>query len=299
MARKAGLGRGLDSLLGEVKRDVPTAPQSSAGDERGTDMPGGIVRLPIGDIRPHPEQPRRHFAEAALDELAQSISARGVIQPIVVRQLGRQYQIIAGERRWRAAQRARLHEIPAIIRDFSDSEALEIALIENIQREDLNPIEEAEAYHRLIEQFGHTQAELGRLVDKSRSHVANLMRLLDLPKPVRQYVMEGTISMGHARALLSLDDPESAAQQVIRDGLNVRQTEALARKPAKSKEKSFAPDAKGNDADVAALERQLSELLGLTVSIEQKEDGKGRLILGYRTLDQLDMLCQRLTGEEF
>lgn len=311
MARKAGLGRGLDSLLGEVRREVPAGQGSEATDSgqgEGASGQSAVRLVPIGDIRPHPEQPRRHFSEDALDELARSIASRGVIQPIVLRQQGRYYQIIAGERRWRAAQRARLHDIPAVIRDFSDSEALEIALIENIQREELNPIEEAEAYQRLVDEFGHKQAELARLVDKSRSHVANLLRLLDLPDAVREHVVEGRLTMGHARALITSDDAEEIAEKIIDGGLSVRQTERLVKTGSaddrKGEGRATAAASKGGykDADVLALERQLGDLLGLPVSIEPSgngDGGEGRLVLGYRTLDQLDMLCQRLTGEDF
>ena len=228
MAKKPGLGRGLESLLGEVRRDVAAHAPEQGGQDAPA-MPTGISLIPIGTIRPHPDQPRRYFAEDALNELADSIKQRGVIQPIVVRAQGAGYQIIAGERRWRAAQRARLHEIPAIVRDFSDSEALEIALIENIQRQDLSPIEEAEAYHRLMQEFGHTQVELAKLVDKSRSHVANLLRLLDLPESVRDMVNKGEVSMGHARAMIGMEHPEIVAEMVRDMNLSVRDVEHMAR----------------------------------------------------------------------
>ena len=183
--------------------------------------------IPVAGIEPHPDQPRRHFDEEALDELAASIQARGVIQPIIVRPHGHRFQIVAGERRWRAAQKARLHEIPAIVREFSDAETLEVALIENIQRQDLNAIEEAQAYKRLVDDYGHTQEELGKLVHKSRSHVANLLRLLDLPAKVQVLVGTGQLSMGHARALVTAKDPEGLAEEIVRRGLSVRETEKL------------------------------------------------------------------------
>jgi ParB family chromosome partitioning protein len=284
--RPQSLGRGLSSLLGEVGHEAPT----SGGDTRGA-----VQMIPIASIEPHPGQPRRNFDDAALEELAESIRSRGVIQPIIVRPHGHRFQIVAGERRWRAAQRARLHEIPALVRDFSEAETLEVALIENIQRADLNAIEEAQAYGRLMADYGHSQEELGRLVQKSRSHVANLLRLLALPGGVQQMVVEGAISMGHARALVTAPDPEALAAEVVRRGLSVRQTEKLAngtRAPS-TRRRAATPVA---DADIAALERQLSELLGVAVSVKHSGGGSGSMTLNYSTLDQLDMLCQRLTG---
>src|ERR1700761_9742873 len=201
--RPSGLGRGLSALLGEVEREQPI----EAGEARAE----GVRLIAIADIRPHPDQPRRHFDEEKLEELAQSIAERGLLQPIVVRKIGTGYQIVAGERRWRAAQRARLHEVPALVRDLTDTETLEIAIIENIQRADLNAIEEAEAFQRLTAEFGHSQEELGKIVGKSRSHVANLLRLLDLPESVRNEVADGNLSMGHARALITATDPQALA----------------------------------------------------------------------------------------
>lgn len=289
--RVPGLGRGLNALLGDVAREEPV--------EAGAASAGRAVQsIDLTLISPHPEQPRRHFDQAALDELADSISRRGVIQPIIVRPLGRGYQIIAGERRWRAAQRAQLHRIPAIVRDFSDSETLEIALIENIQREDLNPIEEAEAYRKLIAEFGHSQEALGRLVGKSRSHIANLMRLLDLPAGVRRMVMEGEISMGHARALIGAPECETLARSVVEKGLSVRETEKLASraKPGRPNGKAAARSVRSDDADLTSLEQHLADLLGLHVQINHK-GGAGTLTLSYSNLDQLDMICLRLSGE--
>lgn len=289
--RVPGLGRGLNALLGDVAREEPV--------EAGAASAGRAVQsIDLTLISPHPEQPRRHFDQAALDELADSISRRGVIQPIIVRPLGRGYQIIAGERRWRAAQRAQLHRIPAIVRDFSDSETLEIALIENIQREDLNPIEEAEAYRKLIAEFGHSQEALGRLVGKSRSHIANLMRLLDLPAGVRRMVMEGEISMGHARALIGAPECETLARSVVEKGLSVRETEKLASraKPGRPNGKAAARSVRSDDADLTSLEQHLADLLGLHVQISHK-GGAGTLTLSYSNLDQLDMICLRLSGE--
>ena len=287
--RPSGLGRGLSSLLGEVAAEAPV----HGGENRG----GSVQMIPVAGIEPHPGQPRRIFQEEALAELAASIQARGVIQPIVVRPHGHRFQIVAGERRWRAAQRARLHEIPAIVRSFSDEETLEVALIENIQRQDLNAIEEAQAYKRLLDDYGHTQEELGRLVHKSRSHVANLLRLLDLPAKVQIMVGTGELSMGHARALVSAKDPESLAEEIVRRGLSVRETEKLAQE-GKARRTRAPIEYKGAHADIAALERQLGDLLGLKVAIKHSPKG-GTVALSYSTLDQLDMICQRLSGDKF
>ena len=286
--KHVGLGRGLSALLGDV--EIETSTTTAPPDDSAVQM------LPVGRIAPHPDQPRRHFDEDALGELAKSIETRGMIQPIVVRPHRGKYQIVAGERRWRAAQRAHLHEVPVIVRDFDDAETLEIALVENIQREDLNAIEEAEAYHRLIEDFGHSQAALARLVHKSRSHVANLLRLLDLPERVRDMVIDGRLDMGHARAIIGSPDPASLALTISSRGLSVREAEALARRAKPAPTGRAAPSA-APDADIAALERQLSSALGLTVSIAHR--GKsGSVTVAYSTLDQLDLVCQRLTGEK-
>ncbi|MDR6789091.1 ParB family chromosome partitioning protein [Sphingomonas sp. BE138] len=295
---KGGLGRGLNALLGDVAQDQRDS--ADTGPARGT-----VRMIPVSAIAPHPEQPRRHFDEAALDELAASIAQRGVIQPIIVRPHGQDFQIVAGERRWRAAQRARLHEVPVVVRDYSDSETLQIALLENIQRQDLNAIEEARAYQRLLDEFGHTQEELARAVHKSRSHVTNLLRLLDLPPEVQAQVVDGKLAMGHARALVGAADPVALAEQVLSQGLSVRQTERLAsqdkhgaptsRTPANRP--APAPSPSGGSADIDALERQLADLLGLRVHITFNDDGRGAITLEYSSLEQLDMVCQRLSGE--
>lgn len=284
---RPGLGRGLSALLGD---NVPETPVNGT-----PEASSGVRMLPVSSLVPHPDQPRRHFDEDALEELAQSLRQRGLIQPIVVRPSGHNYQIVAGERRWRAAQRARLHEVPVIVRDFDDAETMEIALVENIQRQDLNAIEEAEAYARLIREFGHSQEALGKLVHKSRSHIANLLRLLDLPEGVRNMVVHGELDMGHARALIGAPDAERLAREVASKGLSVRETEKLARnaKPA-TKRKGGEPAVR--DADIAALEHQLGDVLGLNVRIVHGPKG-GTLTLAYSTLDQLDMVCQRLSGE--
>jgi ParB family transcriptional regulator, chromosome partitioning protein len=288
--RPSGLGRGLSSLLGEVAQEAPVAGGTAPAR-------GGIQMMPVSSIEPHLDQPRRHFDEEALDELAASIRTRGLIQPIVVRPHGHRYQIVAGERRWRAAQRARLHEIPVIVRDFDDAETLEVALLENIQRRDLNAIEEAEGYKRLIGDYGHTQEALGKLVHKSRSHIANLLRLLDLPESVRQLVETGELSMGHARALIGSADPVALARDVVERGLSVRDTEKLARFGKPGRERQGRLEIKGAGADIEALERQLGDMLGLKGKIAYRPDG-GTVALNYSTLDQLDMICQRLSGEK-
>ena len=291
---RSGLGRGLGALLGDIARDDSPVDSASGG------LPSGVRMIPVSAIAPHPDQPRRHFDEDALNELAASIAERGIIQPIVVRPHGHTYQIVAGERRWRASQRARLHEVPVVVRDYTDSETLQIALVENIQRQDLNAIEEAEAYSRLVEEFGHTQEVLAKTVHKSRSHVANLLRLLDLPKSVQARVVDGSLSMGHARAIIGAPDVETLAEQVVSKGLSVRQTEKLAQGAKPGSGKKPGRSAKGgpaaSDADVAALERQLGDLLGLRVKISYGAGG-GAITIDYSTLDQLDMLCQRLSGE--
>ena len=292
------LGRGLSALLGEVNRDVP----AEASTEVGVASPNRSVQLlEIARIAPHPEQPRRQFDEQALEELAESIRARGVIQPIIVRPSGgERYQIVAGERRWRAAQKAQLHQIPAIVRDFTEGETLEIALVENIQREDLNPIEEALAYRRLTTQFQHSQEALARIVGKSRSHIANLMRLLDLPADVQDLVMEGKLSMGHGRALIGAPGSVALAQEIAEKGLSVRETEHLVRFAREGKSPRGAKPASTGvrDPDLVAMEQHLSDLLGLKVGITF-ESGKGTLTLNYSSLEQLDMICQKLTGGGF
>ena len=287
--RHGGLGRGLGALLGDVAHEEPVASDAVHAP--------GVRMLPVGAIAAHPDQPRRHFDDAALDELAGSIASRGLIQPIVVRPHGKGYQIVAGERRWRAAQRAHLHEVPVLVREFDDAETLEIALVENIQRQDLNAIEEAQAYHRLLGDYGHTQEALAKIVHKSRSHVTNLLRLLDLPAAVQRRVVDGSLSMGHARALIGAADVEELADQVVARSLSVRETEKLARAAKRGGRDTPAPPRiSGRDADIAALEHQLGDLLGVTVRVQHGEAG-GTLTLNYTTLDQLDMLCQRLSGE--
>jgi len=292
--KKRGLGRGLDALLGG-------ASVSAMQEEAAKVDTRELQHLPLELIQRGKYQPRRDMDPQALEELAQSIKNHGVMQPIVVRPLsGGRYEIIAGERRWRASQQAGLDKVPALVREVPDEAAIAMALIENIQREDLNPIEEAEAYRKLIGDFQHTQDALGRIVGKSRSHIANLMRLLDLPASVQQQVMEQKISMGHARALIGVPDCETLARRVEDKGLSVRDTEQLVRRmktgddtPAARRTGAAAEP----DADIASLEQPLADILGLKVDIRHEGNGGGTLTLRYSTLDQLDMLCQRLSGE--
>lgn len=305
--RKKKLGKGLGALLGETRREEPLVRREITGTDENTGdsvdySRSTLTSLAISSVEPLPGQPRKRFDEEALGELAASIAARGVIQPIIVRPRGEgRFQLVAGERRWRAAQKARLHEIPALVRDLDDREVMALALIENIQREDLNPVEEARAYHRLSEDEGMTQAEIAQMVEKSRSHVANLQRLLNLPDPVLDLVEEGKLSMGHARALIGNDEALAIAKRAVNDNLSVREVEKLARgeaEPAKPKlaavRNSRDP---AKDADIAAVQAHLEEFLGLTVRIKTDADPRsGAVTIRYRTLDQLDLICQRLTG---
>lgn len=277
------LGRGLAALIGEIDRpDAPVKAVSADG------------KVPIELIAPNPRNPRRTFGEADLADLAQSLREHGLVQPVVVRPAPSQpghYEIIAGERRWRAAQLAGLGEIPIILRDVDDRVALEIAIVENVQRSDLNPIEEAMGYQRLIDDHGYTQAELGQVIGKSRSHVANTLRLLKLPSDIRELLVDGALSAGHARTLVTATDPAGLARKIVAGGLSVRQAEALAQQPqVRDKTKNPAPQ---KDADTLALEKLLSDVTGLQVSINHREKG-GELKIAYRTLEQLDDLCRRL-----
>jgi ParB family chromosome partitioning protein len=282
--RKRGLGMGLSALLGGDS-DLLTAPGTSRPQSR---------HVPIEFLAPSPLQPRRRFAEEELDALAESIRARGVMQPLLVRPAaddGQRYEIVAGERRWRAAQRAGLHELPVVVHALSDRDALEVALLENVQRQDLSPLEEADGYRRLIEEFGHTQAELASALGKSRSHIANLLRLLALPPPVRSMLEAGELSAGHARALLVARAPEALARMVLARGLSVRQTEKLVQ--ADKGESGQRRGAVDKDADTRALERELSERLGLKVTMKATRKG-GTLTIAYRSPDQLDGVLARL-----
>ena len=277
--KRAPLGRGLAALFGET------------GARPLADI-GGARMVAIETLRPSPFQPRRHFGEEELDSLAQSIREKGIVQPLLVRPVeggDADFELVAGERRWRAAQRAGLHEVPIVIRPLGDSEALEIALVENLQREDLSPLEEAEAYSRLLKDFDRSQADVAAAVGKSRSHVANTLRLLSLPPPVRRHLEEGALSAGHARALLAAPEPAALAAEVVRRGLNVRATEALVRRRAARPPRRPKP----RDADTAALEAELATALGLRVALSPKGRG-GSLTLHYSSLDQLDRVLALL-----
>jgi len=305
---KRGLGRGLSALMGEMRREEPLiAPTRESGTEpeagpRPQDVrtPDGLASLAIAAIEPHPEQPRRHFDEEALEELARSVAQRGVIQPVIVRPLaGGRYQLVAGERRWRAAQKAQLHEIPALIRELDERDVMALALIENIQREDLNPVEEARAYQALGERDDLQQSEIARLVGKSRSHVANMQRLLSLPAAVLDHLEAGRLDMGHGRALIGRLDAEALAQRAIDQKLSVREVEKLARRTGEGATRRQAREARdpSKDADIVAVQNHLEEFLGLPVRIAADTDPRsGAVTIRYRTLDQLDLICQRLTG---
>ncbi|MEI4471896.1 ParB/RepB/Spo0J family partition protein [Frigidibacter sp. MR17.24] len=287
MDKKRGLGRGLSALMADVG-PAPTVEQPRRAD----------LRVPVEKIVPNPDQPRRRFTPEALQELSDSIREKGVIQPLIVRERdGGTYEIVAGERRWRAAQMAQVHDLPVIVRDFSDTEVLEVAIIENIQRADLNAVEEAMAYRQLMDRFGHTQEKLAEALSKSRSHIANLLRLLTLPDEVLDHLREGRLSAGHARALITTDNAAGLAQQVIDRGLSVRETEKLV-KPADPDAAPKAPPrprAVEKDADTRVLEGDLSATLGMKVSIDFRADGSGSLTIGYKDLEQLDELCRMLS----
>ena len=278
------LGRGLSALFGD-----------DGEDHAELDAVRQSKSVAIGHLRPGRFQPRRDFDDAQMNSLVQSIKEQGVLQPLLVRRDAddpETYEIVAGERRWRAAQLAQLHEVPVVIRELTDAGALEIALIENIQRQDLNPLEEGEGYRRLVEEFQHTQEALSRAVGKSRSHIANTLRLLNLPSSVKELLVGGDLTAGHARALVNLDDPDKLAKRIVAQGLNVRQTERLVRQ-AKAGARA-APAASRKDPDTVALERDLSDLLGLKVTVNFRGDG-GELVVHYKTLEQLDDVLHKLS----
>lgn len=289
-SKPKGLGRGLSALMADV--DIATPKEAASA-------PKPEMILPIDLIRPNPDQPRRIFGEEPLSELANSIKEKGVIQPLIVRpdpDREGAYQIVAGERRWRAAQRANLHELPVLVRELTDTETLEIAIIENIQRADLNAIDEAAGYDQLMSRFGHTQEQLATALGKSRSHIANLLRLLTLSQPVRQLVSEGKLSAGHARTLVGRDDAEGLAQQIISKGLSVREAEALTRSPKATGARGMRPK-QTKDADTRLIEGDLSAHLKMRVSIDPDPSGEGgTLSLRYQSLDQLDDLLRVLSG---
>jgi ParB family chromosome partitioning protein len=287
LEQKKRLGRGLDALLGAYPAEVQEPSRRDAGRR--------IV--PIALIERNPRNPRRDFAEAELEELAASLAKHGVVQPLVVRAIagaGERYEIIAGERRWRAAQRAGLHEVPVTVLDVSDREALELAIVENVQRTDLNPVEEARGYQALIEEFQYSQATLGETIGKSRVHVTNTLRLLKLPAAVLEMLETGALSAGHGRALLSAADPEKLARHVVAKGLSVRETERLAQEPAEAARPKLQRKPPVRNADIAALEKELSDLLGLKVELRHQDSGRGELRITYATLEQLDLICRRL-----
>jgi ParB family chromosome partitioning protein len=292
-SKRNNLGRGLAALFGDEDEDYASLDRLRAN-----------KTVPIEHLHPSRVQPRLHFDEEALESLSESIREQGLLQPILVRrhpERPAEYEIVAGERRWRAAQRAQVHEVPIVIRELDDGAALELAIVENVQRQDLNPLEEAEGYRRLIDDFGHSQEKLSRVIGKSRPHIANTIRLLNLPEPIKALVREGRLSAGHGRALLTADAPESLAEEIVSRGLSVRETERLA---AAGKEESRAPGSRsrgaaragtgrGKDTDTLALERDLSALLGLKVAIDIQGEG-GSVTIHYETLEQLDDVLQRL-----
>ncbi|ARC36649.1 ParB/RepB/Spo0J family partition protein [Paracoccus yeei] len=284
---KRGLGRGLSALMADVDL-IPS------------EKPAPRQVVPVEQLTPNPDQPRRSFAPEALQELAASLRNRGMLQPLIVRPHPSDrglYQIVAGERRWRAAQIAQLHEVPVIVRDLNDTEVLEVAIVENIQRSDLNAIEEAASYRQLMDRFGHTQEKLAEALNKSRSHIANLMRLLNLPDQVQAWLREGKLTAGHARALVTASNAVDLARKVIERNLSVRETEELVRRQAEgAAAKSKRPQSE-KDADTRALEGDLSAHLKMKVAIKHAGQDGGQLVISYKDLDQLDRLCQILAGQ--
>ncbi len=281
-ARRSGLGRGLSALIGD---DVtPARPEAK-----------NTRTLPVAFLKPNPNQPRKNFAEAELEDLANSIREKGILQPILVRPIkgvSDSFEIVAGERRWRAAQRAKLHDVPVVIREMEDSEAFELAIVENVQREDLNAIEEASAYHELIDRVQYTQEQIAKEVGKSRSHVANTVRLLRLPDSVKAMIREGQLTAGHARTLIGAPDAEARAKAIVESALNVREAEQRSDKI----KKAIQGNGFEKDADTAALEKQLADKLGLQVEIHHRGEAKGGEVkIRYKTLEQLDEICRRLS----
>ncbi len=292
-SKPRGLGRGLSALMADVTAEP--APSSEVAVSRSD------ASVPIERLIANPNQPRRQFVEEDLADLTASIKEKGILQPLIVRPAGdEKYEIVAGERRWRAAQRAQLHEVPVLVRDLDDTEVLEIAIIENIQRADLNAMEEAAGYRQLMERFGHTQERMAEALGKSRSHIANLLRLLNLPDDVQEYVRDGKLSAGHARALITSDNASVLAKSVVGKGMSVRETEALVKKKANQEDHSGASPkprrSAEKDADTKALEDDLSAALGLKVTLDHKPGGEaGQMVIKYDTLDELDDLCGRIS----
>lgn len=307
MTERKALGRGLDALFGDSKasltQNTQTNPSVASIPEKGTQK-----KLSVGALQPSDAQPRRFFDDEAIANLANSIKEHGVLQPLLVRPVKGdldKYEIIAGERRWRAAQKAQIHEVPVIIQHFTDKEAMEIALVENLQRQDLTAIEEAEGYQRLMKEFGHTQEKLADVIGKSRSHIANMLRLLNLPESVRGMVHKGDLSAGHARALLSAENPEKLAQTILNSKMSVRDIEKLVNnKPKTSTEKKSSPSGNTSatplvkDSNTIALERSLSNQLGLKVEVKHGTAGAGNLTIHYQSLDQLDEVLHLLTHQQ-
>lgn len=281
---RRALGRGLAALIGDTDNEASALERARTG-----------RRVPIEFLRPNPRNPRKTFAVDDLDELAASIREKGIVQPILVRRVNGAsdaFEIIAGERRWRAAQLANLHEVPVLIHDVSDKEALELAIVENVQRADLNALEEALGYQQLIDQFGYTQQTLSEVIGKSRPHIANTLRLLKLPQGVQNMVHEGQLTAGHARALVNAENPEAVAARIVEAGMTVRDAEAVARPAKRTDAKASAPASK--DADTLALEKSLSDALGVAVIIAHKRNGSGEVRIRYTTLEQLDEICRKL-----
>jgi ParB family transcriptional regulator, chromosome partitioning protein len=294
--RRRNLGRGLDALLGESRAQGSSVAANGASGGSGA----GVTNLPIGDVYPGRTQPRQHFAQTEIDELAESIQSLGILQPLIVRPHPNRpgaYEIIAGERRWRAAQQVRLHEVPALVRELNDGEALEIALVENLQRENLSAVEEAEGYRRLMDEYSHTQEMLARMLGKSRSHIANTLRLLQLPDDVRAMLNDGRITAGHARALLASDNPRELATAIVKRGLSVRQAERQARgarDAAPRRARGVAQEQHYKDSNTKALESEIASAIGMRVAIDFDDPG-GRLTINYNSLEQLDYVVHRLT----
>ncbi|WP_112661945.1 ParB/RepB/Spo0J family partition protein [Microvirga flavescens] len=290
-ASKSRLGRGLAALIGEVGEEIGNPERAK-----------GARKVPVEFLRPNPRNPRKYFEDSELQELAQSIQDRGIIQPIVVRPMANlpdAYEIVAGERRWRASQLVGLHEVPVVVVEIDDKTSLEYAILENVQRADLNPVEEAQGYSRLMEEFSYTQDNLSKIIGKSRSHIANMMRLTDLPTAIKDMLVARQLTAGHGRALLAVKDPLRVAKRILDEKLSVREVEEIAQlentEPSSLETKSASPKRKEKDPDTRALEQALKDVLGLTVSIEHKGQG-GELRVRYKTLEQLDGLCRRLNG---
>ena len=303
---KKRLGRGLAALMGDL--DQPLVPEKSTASSETVSQEAAVVKqgervVPIEHLRANPNNPRKIFSDSELTDLSNSIREHGIVQPILVRPAkgedlgGAQFEIIAGERRWRSAQKAGLHEVPIVIRDVADKQALELAIIENVQRSDLNSVEEAQGYQQLIDEYDYSQNDLAQVIGKSRSHVANTLRLLKLPKEVQAFVSSGSLSAGHARTLVTADDPKALAKRILEEGLSVRQAELLAQGELET-QSSSKPTGKSSrpekSADIRALERQIEDSLGLKVDLKHGDKEKGELKIKYSNLDQLDEICRRL-----